>query len=262
MKTNYHTHHHLCKHAIGSAEDYIKVAIKHGFTDLGFSDHAPSDVINDENVRMTWDELPQYISDIMKNKGKYASQIRIHLGLEVEYYDKLPEYYEYLKEKTDYLILGQHYINDYQAQNSLQSSFALHKGYQLIIYAKSVVEAIKTGYFSLIAHPDLFMCGYPEFDHNALNATHIICKAAKKYNIPLEFNANGYRREPIETSKGLRAPYPINDFWKVAKTYDCDVIISSDAHAPQLLKDQATQKAEEVLKALRIDPITYLYFKR
>ncbi|HAH75526.1 MAG TPA: histidinol phosphate phosphatase HisJ family protein, partial [Kandleria vitulina] len=38
---NYHTHTYRCKHAIGKEEDYIKNAIKAGYTELGFSDHAP-----------------------------------------------------------------------------------------------------------------------------------------------------------------------------------------------------------------------------
>jgi histidinol-phosphatase (PHP family) len=262
MKTNYHTHHHLCKHAVGSAEDYIKVAIKHDFTDLGFTDHAPSHVINDEFVRMHWHELPQYLEDIMKNKDKYSDLIRIHCGLEVEYYDKNPDYYQYIKEKTDYLILGQHYISDEIAHNPLQSSFALKEGYQVILYAKSVVEAIKTGYFSLIAHPDLFMCGYDRFDRFAIEASHLICEAAKTYDVPLEFNANGYRRGIIKTSEGERYPYPVNAFWEIAKSYGCKVMLSSDAHAPNKLIDAETKKAEEVLKSLKITPITKLSFKR
>ena len=38
---NYHTHTYRCHHAIGKEEDYILNAIKAGYTELGFSDHAP-----------------------------------------------------------------------------------------------------------------------------------------------------------------------------------------------------------------------------
>ena len=43
MKTNFHTHHKLCGHAGGTAEDYVLEAVEHGFEELGFSDHAPFD---------------------------------------------------------------------------------------------------------------------------------------------------------------------------------------------------------------------------
>lgn len=40
MKTNYHTHTTRCMHAVGDDEDYVRSAIKGGFQELGFSDHA------------------------------------------------------------------------------------------------------------------------------------------------------------------------------------------------------------------------------
>lgn len=41
MKANYHTHTTRCQHAKGSDEDYVLSAIKAGYDELGFSDHAP-----------------------------------------------------------------------------------------------------------------------------------------------------------------------------------------------------------------------------
>jgi histidinol-phosphatase (PHP family) len=43
MRTNYHTHHGICGHAFGTAEMYIKEAIKNKVKILGFSDHSPSE---------------------------------------------------------------------------------------------------------------------------------------------------------------------------------------------------------------------------
>ena len=40
-KTNFHTHNYRCEHAVGNVEDYVKVAIREGYTELGISDHAP-----------------------------------------------------------------------------------------------------------------------------------------------------------------------------------------------------------------------------
>ena len=39
-KTNYHTHTERCYHAWGSDEEFVLAAIKGGYTELGFSDHA------------------------------------------------------------------------------------------------------------------------------------------------------------------------------------------------------------------------------
>ncbi len=35
LKANYHTHLKYCNHAIGSTEDYVKVALENGMTEIG-----------------------------------------------------------------------------------------------------------------------------------------------------------------------------------------------------------------------------------
>ncbi|MFH5880763.1 histidinol-phosphatase [Liberiplasma polymorphum] len=262
FKANYHTHHKLCKHAIGDANNYVKEAVRLNFSHLGFSDHAPSHTIDDQDVRMSWSDLSLYINDIKHAQGKYKAMIDVHIGLEVEFYDENRDYYKELLNEVDYLILGQHYINVDPIKNPLQSCFALSKGKDIIQYAKTLEGALKTGYFSLIAHPDLYMCGYNDWDQTAIEAANIICKASKTYNIPLEFNANGIRRGLITTNEGLRYPYPHNKFWEIAKSYDCEVLLSSDCHKPDLLYDDAVKKAESIIESLQLHQITYLNFKR
>ena len=76
MKTNFHTHHYLCKHAGGNTEDYVLEALKHGFEELGMSDHAPNDKY-DLGYRMYDDELSIYINDIKDAKKKYSDRMTI-----------------------------------------------------------------------------------------------------------------------------------------------------------------------------------------
>ncbi len=261
IKTNYHTHHELCKHAVGTAEDYVKEAIKLNMNVLGFSDHAPSDVIHDKRVRMSWDDLDVYLDDVIKTKAKYSDKLDIYVGLEIESIDPNPDYYLGLLKKVDYLILGQHYIPSITHENRLSSSFYLRDDKELILYAKSIEKAIKTGYFSLIAHPDLYMCEFPKWNEAAHEAAEIICNASVKYNVPLEFNANGIRRGKFQAKDGLRYHYPVEAFWKLAKAKNCKVILSSDCHKPTYLYDDAMKKAESLLKRLDITPIEVLPFK-
>jgi len=266
-KTNYHTHHELCRHAVGTAEDYIKEALKWGYIEIGFSDHAPSDVIEDPhpNVRMKNEELSIYISDVKKQAKKYKDKLSILTGLETEYLDPNPKYYEGLLKQVDYLILGQHYVikeNKRKTGQYFKSSFGLTKGDELIQYANSIVAAMKTNYFSFIAHPDLYMCGYHSFDEKAEEAAHIITDAALKYDVPLEFNANGFRRGIIKTDDGEHHPYPRLEFWEIVKSKNCRVILSSDCHEPKLLNDDAVAKAERILKSLKIDVEQTINMKR
>lgn len=38
---NLHSHTYRCHHAKGTDEEYVLSAIKNGYTEMGFSDHAP-----------------------------------------------------------------------------------------------------------------------------------------------------------------------------------------------------------------------------
>jgi histidinol-phosphatase (PHP family) len=246
MKKNYHTHHALCRHARGTAEDYVKEAMKSGLEVLGFSDHAPSRVITNDD-RMSFEELDAYLEDVLTVKEQYKDRIRIHVGLEIEYLDTNPGYYADLWERVEYFILGQHYIRDESAKNGLRGTIGLMKGEHLIQYAKSVEKALSTGYFNLVAHPDIFMADYPSFDAHAVEAAKIIADASLKYDVPLEFNANGVRRGLKAKPDALHYRYPRKEFWDIAVKKGCKVVLSADAHAPRQLSDRAITKSESLI---------------
>lgn len=250
MKKNYHTHHELCRHARGTAEDYVKEALNAGLDVLGFSDHAPTRVIND--ARMSFSELKSYLEDVHTIRERYQDRITIYVGLEIEYLDPDPDYYAALKDKVDYFILGQHYIPVKTAKNGLRGTIAITRGEELIQYAKSIEKALSTGYFDLVAHPDLYMGDYPTFDAHAEEAATIIAEASVKYNVPLEFNANGVRKGLKAKEDGLHYRYPRKEFWDIAVNKGCQVILSADAHAPNQLSDRAIQKSEALMKSWEI----------
>jgi histidinol-phosphatase (PHP family) len=237
MKTNYHTHHQLCGHAVGDCEEYAVEAIKQNFEVLGYSDHAPNSRVDDFGVRMKPKEFEGYLEEIETVKNKYKEQLTIKKGIEVEFFYDHDEYYEFLKDKLDYLILGQHYISMNKQMDNLQSSFALGTDAEIKQYATYVCDGIKTGHFNLLAHPDLYMCGYKDWNSQASEVAHQICKVAEEYNMILEFNGNGYRRGTRNTPQRKTQPYPRLEFWEVVKQYNIKTILSSDCHTPEHLYD-------------------------
>ena len=261
IKVNYHTHHHLCNHAEGTAMDYAEEAVDKGLDALGIACHAPSDRL-DDGLRMQFHELSDYLDDINQTKSRFKDRLTIYTGLEVEYFDKNPSYYERLLEKVEYLMLGQHFLPNEKPEDALISCFDLKNGKHLIDYAKSIEEALKTGYFSLVSHPDLYMCGYPQYDAYAEKAADIICQASIKYDVPLEFNANGLRRGKIRTKDGIHYPYPRIPFWEHAKKLGCNVILSSDCHSPKYLMDEAVAEAYQMIIDLKLNLIDEISLKR
>jgi histidinol-phosphatase (PHP family) len=261
MKRNYHTHHYLCKHASGNTEDYVKEAIKHNFDILGMSDHAPNNRVGDRNVRMDESEFDLYLKDIDEARLKYGDKITILKGLEVEFFYDHEDYYKELRKKVDYLIHGQHYISMTDSMNDLFSGFGLRTKDELLKYADILVDAMSSNYFDIFAHPDLYMCGYKDFDETALKVAHIICKAAIDNDVVLEFNANGFRRGRANTPQGVLQPYPRLEFWEIAKLYNCKTILNSDCHSPEILYDTVVKEAEEVYLSLGLNDVGILKLK-
>lgn len=258
MKANYHTHHELCGHAVGKCEEYVQEAIKQEFEVLGFSDHTPNKRVNDFGVRMKTRELEGYLQEIEAVQKKYKNQITIKKGLEVEYFDDHEDFYLFLKDKTDYLILGQHYISMTDEMDNLVSGFALKTDEHILQYAKYACLGMEKGHFAILAHPDLYMCGYNDWNKTAISVAHQICKTAEATNTILEFNGNGFRRGLRNTPQGKTQPYPRLEFWNIVKQYDIKTILSSDCHTPEFLYDTTMKEVEVVYQNLGLNTIEFL----
>lgn len=258
MKTNYHTHHHLCGHAIGDCEEYTQEAIKQNFVEIGFSDHAPNSRVDDFGVRMKPREFEGYLKDIEYVQNKYKDKLTIRKGIEVEFFYDHEEYYEFLKGKLDYLILGQHYISMNKQMDNLISGFGLSTKDQIKKYAQYVCDGMETLNFKILAHPDLYMCGYKDWDQTAIDVAHKICETAEKTKTILEFNSNGFRRGKRDTPQGILRPYPRMEFWDIVQKYNVKTILSSDCHTPEQLYDDTIKKAEEVYLNLGLNVVEFL----
>lgn len=250
---NYHTHTTRCHHAFGSEREYIEAAIKGGYSELGFSDHTPwrYDSSYVSHMRMKESELEDYIQTLLTLKEEYKNQIHIKIGLECEYFEK---YIPWLKETLekypiDYIILGNHF--DGSDETGIYYGRTITKE-QLKKYVDDCICAMNLGIYSYIAHPDL--ANYPIDDTYYVQEMTRLCKEAKKYDIPLEFNLLGYKEH---------RQYPNSVFFNIVKEVKNKVIIGVDAHDPQALADKQTyQEARKYLEDLQIEVIEDIRFLR
>lgn len=225
---NYHTHTIRCKHAQNTDEEYVQKAIEYGFEVLGFSDHTPWPQSFESKVRMRPEELGDYVASIRALGEKYRDKIKLYLGLECEYY---PEYYPWLKEQVqqyglNYLILGNHFVR--QDENDCHYSFT-RTAEKLRSYVDTTVRAMETGMFAYLAHPDVVLASYPQFDENARAAAKDLCRAALDLDFPMEYNLLGMVYHDQNRYDGLG--YPCLKFWEVAGSMGCKGIVGFDAHA-------------------------------
>jgi histidinol-phosphatase (PHP family) len=249
IKTNYHTHCDLCNHAKGTIEDYVIQAIENGFTAIGISDHAPLDFLEERSVRMPMSMYPEYKRQLKHAIVHYLDYILIYRSLEIEYFEHLDTHYQSLLEELDYLILGQHYI---QINDQMISTYRLKSLEELKTYTKTVIKAMRTGYFKILAHPEIFLLHQPNFTEEINEMCKSIILTAKETNTLLEMNANGFRKKlQVSEGKSYRI-YPRTEFWQIVKDLNAKTIISADAHDPKQLMDDAMVQTYEFARHLSI----------
>lgn len=150
QKFNYHTHTRRCRHADSNMtdEDFVKLFMEKGFTKIAFTDHCPEKQVIDKrtNMRMDYSETDEYLTSINSLKHKYKDEIQIETGFEIEYLPGQEENLLELKEKSDKIILGQHFI--YNDDKSELLIFRKHdfSDKEILTYAEYIKTAIEKIY--------------------------------------------------------------------------------------------------------------------
>lgn len=251
---NYHTHTYRCGHATGTDEEYVLRAIDAGMKELGFSDHVPFKNVSQPGVRMEYSQIEEYISSINSLKEKYKDKIKIYVGFEAEYYHEVKDYYKELLNKVDYLICGQHFSLDYD-KKPIYVGFKTDDRNVLEDYTSRVVEAIESGLFKYIAHPDIILRSYTLRDEYLDNCIRRICEASERCHVPLEYNLEGIKKQLTNGWIGKECFYPFNYFWNIAKEYNIDVIIGADVHIPDDLLADHDKYGYDIIKRFSLHHI-------
>lgn len=246
MIANYHTHTKWCRHAKGEAEDYIQEAIRLGLKEIAITDHVPH-IDNSDPARMSWEEFEAFNQKLDETIEKYQDQITIYKGFECEYYPEALDFYKKCINDYGYtiMVLGQHRCG----KDRYYNAFSNMDETALKIYADTVCEALNSGLFSFLAHPDVFLFSYPQWDKHAENALRQIYQTCEKLNIPVEINGFGYQSG---------RPYPSMDALNISKEYKLSYLINTDAHRPELLYTEKTKELEQHIKDMGIEVLDYL----
>lgn len=260
MKYNYHTHTVRCFHAKGSDEEYVLAAIEAGFDEIGFADHSPWSFDGGfvSHMRMHESEFEEYCDSVKSLREKYKDKISIKLGLECEYF---PKYLPWLKKKIeeyeiDYIILGHHFSTD---ETVGKYNGQLTEKEDLEIFKNDILQALDEGIFSYVAHPDIFMRGYAEFDEKCEEISRAIIRKAVETRTPLEYNLLGLKHGINDGKPG----YPHPRFWEIAAEYKPLTVIGVDAHYPDAYKEyEIYDEAVKNLTALGLEITDKIKFFR
>ena len=238
-KTDYHMH---SSYSDGRSvpEDYIQPAIEAGLSEIGFSEHLT--LFKDpEDWNMNPVNISPYINHLERLQNTIKS-IKIKIGLEVDFFaGKEKEIDAFLHPlPLDYIIGSVHYLGEKTVDTGPE--FYEGKSIDRLFesYFDSVIAAVASGLFDIIAHCDLIrIYGYkPSSDLEPLYRK--LTKTMKNHDVAFELNTNG-RNRPLADF------YPDRKFLHIFREENIPVCVNSDAHMPS----RVGQYFEEAYDLLR-----------
>lgn len=254
--TNYHSH---CSFCDGRAplEDFIKEAIRQGFTSYGVSSHAP--LPYSTPWTMEWEGIPSYLEECARLKTKYASQIEIYAGMEIDYLneDSNPSVPAFRELPLDYRIGSVHLLYDDlgtivdvdcsadKFRGIVDQYFSGDLVKVVHLYYQRLQRMVELGGLDIVGHADkmhynasMYRPGLlDEAWYDSLVSDYFAAIANKGYM--LEINTKAFHL--------LGTFYPNERYFTLFKNLGIPVVVNSDAHYPQKVNDGRP----EALKALR-----------
>ena len=246
---NLHTHTTYCD-GKDTPEEMIRAAIKKGFTSIGFSGH--SYMYYSPSHSMSLEGTESYKAEIRQLKAKYAGEIEVFCGLEVDMYSEIDlTGYDYLLGSVHYLPVGDEKVGFDRSAAEVASVIQKYFGGDGMAYAREYYRNMamlpKFGNFDIVAHFDLITKHSESqrfFDEESKEYQRMAVEAAESLAGKIPF----FEVNTGAISRGYRTtPYPTIYLLKELKRLGFGAIISSDCHDGNYL-DCGFEKSAELLR--------------
>ena len=254
IQADMHVHTVHCGHATGSARAMVDAAIWKGITILGFSEHFPyppdvPDLAGDSIASA--ESFEAYALEIQKLQSDFKGQLDIRFGAEVDFH---PDHVEWTNEQVnrypfDFIIGSVHLIDNIPIDYSREFLDPLIEKYRgeaglWKTYWQAVEQLLDQPWINAVGHLDLpkkfLHLGSSAIDSATLQ--HLFRKM-KKRNVAIDVNTAGIVKA---TDHQL---YPSPFILQIAVESNVDLMIGSDAHAPNEV-GRAFESTRELLLSL------------
>ncbi len=245
--SNYHSHCTFCD-GREHMEEFIKYAIAKGITRYGFSSHAPLPF--ETHWTMKADDYKDYESEFLRLKAKYAHQIELFLGLEIDYVVGCSNAKSafFADKKLDYRIGSVHYLDqlangDYFSVDGSFKDFRigmdeLYAGDIRLVterYFELSKEMVLLGGFDIVGHLDkitLHGTRFVDFDIHAQWYVDLMTdylQLIKQRGLIVEINTKSL------LEKGIT--FPDKSFYDLVYELQIPITVNSDCHYPSKVID-------------------------
>ena len=249
---DFHIHETHSADAPGATvERYCRMAESRGIDEICFTTHL---ILHGPDTAhgISPDRIPEYLDEIQA--AQEGTDVTLRAGLEVDYF---PEAVRRIEEALDEhpldLVLGSlHTIRGYDIGNRVSSpEYFRSRPLQEAVdtYYEGWREAIETGLFDVMAHPDYFR----RFLHLARprpilweqygTTVHEAIDSLRSMRVGVEVNASGWRH-------GIGDVYPIRGLMTAFKEAGVEkVTVGSDSHAVDQLGVNTLKAARRLEEA-------------
>lgn len=260
MKRDGHTHTEFCPHGThDDVEEMILKAIELDFDEYSIVEHAPlssefmkNTAGNQEAVTtasMSMSDLPYYFKKMNQMKKKYASDLLIHIGFEVDYLIGYEDFTrDFLNEygpQTDDGVLSLHFLEgqdgfrsiDFTAEDYNEGIVQFYGGFEQaqLAYLEGVKQSIEAdlgtfkprriGHISLCQKfQHFFGADGRDFSGEVMAEFEAILALVKKRDYELDFNTAGLFK-PL-----CKETYPPKEIVTLARALEIPFVYGSDSH--------------------------------
>lgn len=264
--TNYHSHTSFCD-GRAPMEDFVKEAIRQGFTSYGISSHAPLPFPT--HWTMKKEDVESYLEEFRSLKNEYQGRIELYIGLEIDYLDEYSnpsiEYFRNLP--LDYRIGSVHLLKDDKGEivdvdcskevfkERLDNHFHSDVKATVLAYFSKLMSMAELGGFDIVGHADKIVYNASFCQPNVSEqswykqAQRDLFAFISEKGYMMEVNTKAYHR--------LGVFYPDTTSFSLIKEMHIPVLVNSDSHYPELVNDGRTE-ALQALKAAGINMVMEL----
>jgi histidinol-phosphatase (PHP family) len=234
-----HVHTSLCRHAVGTMEDYVLSAIKKGLRRLVFLEHMESGIEYFETTWLSESDFDDFFREGERLKKRYQEILEIGLGVELGYnpicrdellarirkrsWDRIGVSYHYYRHPgfPYHLNLVSRKKGNIEAISQIDCDQLLHH------YFDTLIEAVQSLPGTVLCHLDAGLRYQPELHFSAAHTEKIaaLLDVVKAKGMAVEVNTSGF---------AIRGePFPSAQFVKMAIDRKIPLVASSDAHRPE-----------------------------
>lgn len=249
-----HSHTTLCKHAVGTPEEYAEAAAARGLRGIIFTCHAPLPNRWSHQFRMDPEQFPAYVDLIAAARAAWAGRVDVRLGLESDFFPGIEPWLERLHQRAElHHVLGSVHMQmaAYREVYYKGDPFAYQQ-----IYFEHLAQSAETRLFDTLAHPDLVKNEAPDhwdFARIRPDIERALDRIAAA-GVAMELNTSGL-------NKALPEMNPGEPMLRLMQARGIPVVIGADAHQPERVGDRY-REALQLLARVGYRDVSYFLERR